>query len=105
MGNMNGKAKIAIDSDRIAELCRKNGIRKLAIFGSVLRDDFREDSDIDVLVDFEPGRFIGFRIFDIESELSALLGGRRVDVVSVKYLNPRLKERILSSAVTFYAQG
>jgi predicted nucleotidyltransferase len=105
MGETDVKTRIPIDSDRIADLCRRNGIRKLAVFGSVLRDDFREDSDIDVLVDFEPGRFIGFRIFDIEAELSALLGGRRVDVVSAKYLNPRLRDRVLASAVTYYAEG
>ena len=50
MGETDVKTRIPIDSDRIADLCRRNGIRKLAVFGSVLRDDFREDSDIDVLV-------------------------------------------------------
>jgi len=96
---------ITIPKEQIADLCRRNHIRRMALFGSVLRDDFTPESDIDVLVDFKPGEFIGFRIFDIEAELSALLGGRRIDLVSEKYLNPRLRERILSSAVTFYAEG
>jgi predicted nucleotidyltransferase len=68
-------AKIAIDRDRIADFCRRHHIRKLSLFGAVLTDEFRPDSDVDVLVDFEPGEIIGFRILDIEDELSGLLGG------------------------------
>src|SRR2546425_188341 len=69
--------RITIDRERIAEFCRRNRIRKLALFGSVLRDDFGPDSDVDVLVEFEPGQMIGFRIFDIEDELCLLLVSTR----------------------------
>ena len=98
-------AKIAIERERIAALCRRHHIRRLALFGSVLTDDFRPDSDVDVLVDFEPGEVVGFRIFDIEDELSQILGGHRVDLVREKYLNHRLRDRVLESAETQYAEG
>jgi len=98
--------RLSIPQPELAAFCRKYGIRKLAFYGSVLRDDFRPDSDIDVLVEFEPGRQIGFRIIDIEAELSELLGGgHKVDIVSEKYLNPRLRDRILESAELEYAEG
>ena len=90
---------------RIAELCRRHHIRRLALFGSVLTDDFRPDSDVDVLVDFEPDQVIGFRIFDIEEELSQILGGHRVDLIREKYLNRRLRKRVLASAENHYAEG
>jgi hypothetical protein len=98
-------ARIAIDRQRIAEFCRRYHIRKLALFGSVLTDDFRPDSDVDVLVDFEAGQVIGFRIFDIEEELSRILGGHRVDLMRGKYLNRRLRDRVLASVETQYAEG
>jgi uncharacterized protein len=97
-------SKIAIDRERTAEFCRRHHIRRLALFGSVLTDDFRPDSDVDVLVDFEPGQVIGFRIFDIEDELSQILGGHRVDLVREKYLNRRLRNRVLAGAETQYAE-
>jgi predicted nucleotidyltransferase len=96
---------VPIDRERLVSFCRRHRIRKLAFFGSVLRDDFRPDSDVDVLVDFEPGHAPGFRIVDIEEELSHLLGGHRVDLVSEKYLNARLRERVLASAEVAYAEG
>lgn len=100
-------ARYGIDilRDKIAAFCRRNHIRKLAFFGSFLRDDFRPDSDIDVLVDFEPGHVPGFRIIEIEEELSAILGGRTVDMVTEKYLNRRLRDRILASREPVYAEG
>lgn len=96
---------LTLPRQRIAEFCRRHHIRKLSLFGSVLREDFRPDSDVDVLVDFEPGHAVGFEIMDIEAELSQLLGGRRVDMVREKYLNPRLRDRILNSAEVQYAEG
>lgn len=96
---------IQVDDDALAEFCRRRGIRKLSFFGSVLREDFGPNSDIDVLVEFEPGRTIGFEIFDIEDELSLLLGGRRVDLVNEKYLNRRLRPTILREAQVQYGQG
>ncbi len=97
-------SRIPVDRQRIAEFCRKFHIRKLSLFGSVLRDDFRPDSDVDVLVTFEPGQVIGLRIIDIEDELAQLLG-RRVDLVSEKYLNHRIRDRVLSAAEVQYAEG
>jgi len=96
---------VPIDRDKLASFCRRHHIRKLAFYGSVLRDDFGPNSDVDVLVDFEPGCTPGFGIVDIEEELSSILGGRRVDLASEKYLNPRLRSRVLASAETQYAEG
>jgi hypothetical protein len=97
--------RIDVDRKQIAEFCRRHHIRRLSLFGSVLRDDFRPDSDVDVLVEFEPGRHVGLRIIDMEEELSKMLGGRRVDIVSEKYLNRRLRNRVLASAEVEYAEG
>lgn len=97
--------RIPIDRQRLAEFCRRHHIRRLSLYGSVLRDDFRPDSDVDVLVEFEPGYVVGLRIIDIEDELSELLGGRKVDLVSAKSLNPRLRDRVLTSAEVQYAEG
>ena len=96
--------RVAVSHERLADFCRRHRIRRLAFFGSVLRDDFGPDSDVDVLVEFESGHAVGFDIFDIEDELSALLGGHKVDVVNPKYLNPRLRDRILGSAQVQYEQ-
>ncbi|MDP8240444.1 MAG: nucleotidyltransferase domain-containing protein [Candidatus Hatepunaea meridiana] len=79
--------KIPINKQKLNLFCRKNHIRKLWLFGSVLRDDFRDDSDIDVLYEFEPDTIVGFKIFDIEEELSQIFGGRKIDFVSESYLN------------------
>jgi uncharacterized protein len=96
---------LSIPRDRLDELCRRHHIQRLSLFGSILRDDFRDDSDVDVLVQFDPAFPVGFRIFDLEEELSALLGGRRVDIVNEKFLNHRLRERVLETAEEFYAEG
>lgn len=77
----------------------------MSLYGSVLRDDFRPDSDIDVLVEFEPGHVPGFDILDIEEELSRLFGGHKVDIVQEKYLNRWLRGRVLATAVVQYAEG
>ena len=97
--------RIPFDRQRLAQFCRRHHIRKLSLYGSVLRDDFRPDSDVDVLVEFEPGQVVGLRIIDIEDELSEILGGRKVDLVSAKSLNPRLRDRVLTSAEVQYAEG
>ena len=102
---MKGLANIDVPGDEMVAFCRRHHIRKLAFFGSVLREDFRPDSDIDVLVEFEPGHAVGLSIFDIEEELSRLLGGRKVDMVNPKYLNHRLKDHILASAEVQFDQG
>jgi len=93
-------SKTALDA-----FCCRNHICKLSFFGSVLRGDFRSDSDIDVLVLFEPGYVVGIQIIEMESELSTLLGGHKVDIINEKYLNPRLRNQILSNAEVQYAKG
>jgi predicted nucleotidyltransferase len=91
--------------DQIADFCRRHHIRKLALFGSVLRDDFRPDSDVDVLVEFEPGHTVGFEILDMEEELSQVFAGHKVDIVQEKYLNRWLRARVLARAEVQYAEG
>lgn len=71
----------------------------------MLRDDFHSESDVDVLVRFEPGCPVGFRIFEIEDQLSRILDGRKVDIVNEKFINPRLRDRILADAEVQYAEG
>jgi predicted nucleotidyltransferase len=95
---------IPIPTEKIADFCRRNGIRKLSFFGSVLRDDFRPDSDVDVLVEFQPDRIIGWKIIEIEEELSGILGGRKVDLVRTNALYHRLKDRILASSQVQYEE-
>ncbi|MBI2536020.1 MAG: nucleotidyltransferase domain-containing protein [Gemmatimonadetes bacterium] len=91
------------DRAKLAELCRRHRIRRLSLFGSVLRDDFGPDSDVDVLVEFEPGHTPGLAIVDVEDELSALFGGRRVDLVTEKSLHRLIRRQVLSSALVQYA--
>lgn len=97
---------LTIDRTSLEALCRRHHIRRLSLFGSVLRPDFRPGSDVDVLVDFEPGQVPGFlALHDIETELSKLLGGREVDLVTQRSLNRRLRDRVLASAEVEYAAG
>ena len=87
----------------IEQFCLKHHIRRLAFFGSVVRDDFRSDSDVDVLVEFEPGHVPGFGFFTIESELSSLIG-RKVDLQTPGFLSPEIRRHAFSEAVTAYEQ-
>jgi len=98
-------SQIPIDRDKIAEFCRRNHIRRLALFGSVLRDDFGPESDVDVLVEFEPGQLVGLGFIEIERELSSLLGGRKVHLITPKFLNQRIRDRVLASAEVQYDKG
>ena len=95
------KARINIPTDEVADFCRRHRIRKLALFGSVLRDDFRSDSDIDVLVEFEPGTRVGLRFFTIERKLSELLG-RKVDLHTPGFLSKYFREEVLKEAKVQY---
>ena len=99
------RPRIEVPRERLAELCKHHRIRRLALFGSVLRDDFGPDSDIDVLVEFDRSQPVGFRIFRVEEELSRLFGGHKVDIVNPRYLNHRLKDEILNSAQVQYEEG
>jgi hypothetical protein len=95
---MEAALPISIPVDRIAELCRTNGIRRLSLFGSVLRGDFTPESDVDVLVEFESGRVPGLiGLQRIESELSAMLG-RRVDLNTPGFLSGSFREQVMAEA-------
>lgn len=93
--------RIAIDKEILARFCQRNHIRRLALFGSVLRDDFRPDSDVDVLVEFEPGHVPGLRFFALEQELSRILG-RKVDLNTPGFLSPYFRGRVLAEAEVQY---
>jgi predicted nucleotidyltransferase len=93
---------ISIDRDVVSAFCQRHHIARLALFGSVLRDDFGPDSDVDVLVEFQAGHVPGFNFVSIEREFSGLLHGRRVDMVTAKFLNPRIRDQVLSSAEPLY---
>ena len=98
------KARFHLSRSKIAAYCKRHHIRKLSLFGSVLRDDFRSDSDVDVLVEFEPKHGPGFiGLYELEQELSKLLGNHRLDLVTPKFLNHRIRDRVLSQAEIQYA--
>lgn len=99
-------AQLEIPEARIGELCRRNGIRRLSLFGSVLTGRFSDSSDIDVLVDFRPGERIGFfRLADIEDELSRLLGGRKVDLRTPMDLSRHFRDEVARNALPVYAES
>lgn len=95
---------LSIPREHVADFCREHGIRRLAIFGSALRDDFRPDSDVDVLVEFEPARIPTlFDMVGMEQELSRLLGGRKVDLRTPEDLSRYFRQKVLSEAEVQYA--
>ncbi len=94
---------IAVPRERLADFCRRNHIRWLALFGSVLRDDFKPDSDVDVLVEFEPGAPVTlFTLSRLQRELTGILG-RPVDFVLKDGLKRRIRDSVLASAQVIYA--
>lgn len=94
--------RIALPDLAVADFCRRNHIRRLAVFGSVLRDDFRPDSDVDVLVEFEPGHCVGLITFaGMENEFSDLIG-RRADLCTPAGLSPYFRDEVLAEAETHY---
>jgi predicted nucleotidyltransferase len=95
------RVRIEVPRERIADFCRRNHIRRLALFGSVLRDDFTPESDVDVLVEFEPGTRLGFAFFDIEQELSQILD-RRVDLRTPQELSKYFRNEVLAEAEEVY---
>ena len=97
---------IEIPSDRIAEFCARHGIRRLSLFGSVLRKDFRSDSDVDFLVEFQPGIAIGFfGLARLERELSTLLGGRKVDLRTPQELSRYFRSSVVNEAYVIHGPG
>jgi predicted nucleotidyltransferase len=96
----------AIPTEKLRAFCRRHHVRKLALFGSILRGDFGPSSDVDVLVEFESGHVPGFlRLHDLERELSGIFDGRTVDLVTPRFLNHRIRDRVLAEAETAYDGG
>jgi predicted nucleotidyltransferase len=94
--------KVKLPKHKIADFCRRHHIRKLAVFGSALRDDFRPDSDLDVLVEFDPKHTPGLAFFGMEQELSEMLG-RKVDLNTPQFLSPYFRDQVLAEAEVQYA--
>jgi uncharacterized protein len=98
--------KITVPKEKIETFCRRNRIKKLALFGSVLREDFTSESDIDVLVEFEPSARVGFfELYDMEQELSGILGGRKVDINTPKSISKYFRSKVLATAEVQYARS
>jgi hypothetical protein len=99
-------ARVKVEKVELAAYCRQHGIRRLALFGSVLRPDFRHDSDIDVLVEFDPESVPGLLgIARMERELSAFVEGRKVDLRTSEDLSRYFRQRVIDEAEVHYAQG
>ena len=94
-------ANLDIDRAKLAAFCRLHYVRRLALFGSVLRDDFSPDSDVDVLVEFEAGHVPGFAFVELQDELSSILG-RRVDLHTLGSLSRYFRERVVREARVQY---
>lgn len=98
-------SKIAIPQEKVSDFCNRNHIQKLALFGSVLWDDFGSKNDIDVLVEFEPGAGVGFfELYDMEKELSHMFGGRKVEITTPRSLSKYFRDSVLKNAEVQYAR-
>ncbi|MBW4595020.1 MAG: nucleotidyltransferase family protein [Brasilonema angustatum HA4187-MV1] len=102
--NFFSQLPIEIPNDKIAELAERFHIRKLSLFGSILRHDFRPDSDTDILVEFEPGYTPGFAFIDIQDELSQLLG-RSVDLNTPQDISRYFRDQVLTEAQVQYVNN
>ena len=100
---LNGRVagRLDISADAVAAFCQRNHIRKLSLFGSVLRDDFRPESDIDVLVELEPGKTPCLAFFAMQEELSDLMG-RNVDLNTPEFLSRYFREEVIAEAAPLY---
>ena len=97
-----GEARISMPKERIAEFCKRNRVRRLSLFGSVLREDFGPDSDVDILVEFEPGTQMGLiRLSGLEIELGKIVG-RKVDLNTPGFLSKYYRDQILTEADVQY---
>jgi predicted nucleotidyltransferase len=102
---MLARTNLKIPKDKIAEFCKKNHIRKLSLFGSALRDDFKPDSDVDVLVEFDPNHIPGLiTLAGMEIELQEITG-RKVDLRTAQDLSPFFRQEVIDSAEIQYAEG
>lgn len=94
---------IEIPKGEIAQFCQRHNIRQLSLFGSVLRDDFTPESDVDFLVEFEPGKTPGFfKMASMERELSEMLEGRNIDLRTPNELSIYFRDRVMAEAVVQY---
>ncbi len=93
--------RIIINREKISDFCRRHHIRKFALFGSVLREDFKADSDVDVLVEFEQGHVPGLAFFSMERELSEILN-HKVDLNTPQFLSPYFRDQVLAEAEAQY---
>jgi uncharacterized protein len=101
-GDVRDSAAVQIPHAEIASFCRANQIGRLSFFGSVTRDDFREDSDVDILVEFQPGARIGYlAMARMAQELSDMLG-RPVDLRTPAELHSSFRDRVIAEALTEY---
>jgi predicted nucleotidyltransferase len=94
---------IKLSQEEINHFCQRHSIRKLFLFGSVLRDDFTKDSDVDVLVEFEPGKTPGLAIITMEDELSTIIN-RQIDLRTSADLSRYFREQVLAEAMVIYEQ-
>jgi predicted nucleotidyltransferase len=100
------KPHLTLSADALERFCGKHGIRRLSLFGSVLKGTARPDSDVDLLVEFEPGRKPGLlQLADMEDELSDQLGGLRADLRTAEDLSSYFRDEILRTAEAQYARG
>lgn len=97
-------SRIQVPTDQIVRFCKRHRIRRLALFGSVLREDFSPESDVDVLVEFDPGASPGWEFFAMQDELSAVLG-RRVDLNTPGFLSRYFRDQVLAEAETVYERA
>ncbi|MFH1718024.1 MAG: nucleotidyltransferase family protein [Planctomycetota bacterium] len=95
---------VTISKDEIADFCRRHHIHRLAIFGSALRADFGPDSDVDILVEFQKGQEPGFAFFDMQDELSQLIG-RKVDLHTPNFLSRYFRDKVVREALVQYVQS
>jgi len=103
---MNKKTNIQLPRDKIADFCKRNRIRKLSLFGSALKGDLRKDSDIDLLVEFQPSEFPSLLdLARMERELSKLFDGQKVDLRTPNELSRYFRDEVLATASVQYAEG
>jgi uncharacterized protein len=95
---------LTIPHDQIAAFCQKHRIRKLSLFGSVLREDFRDDSDIDVLIEFEPDAQVGWEFVSMQDELSEILR-HEVDLNTPGFLSRHFRQKVLNTAQVIYERA
>ncbi len=100
------KDKLDISTDRLAEFCEQNHVKKLAIFGSAIRDDFGPKSDVDILVDFLPNHTPGFfGLIEMEEKLSDIFGQRQIDLRTPQDLSRHFRDKVVAAAEVKYVQG